>query len=92
MSWKLLLSDVFERQVQKLNTKLLRMMRKKLQMLVNNPTYGKALTAELKGYWVLKVSKYRILYRILNETRTIKVDAVELRENAYDRFKRTHAE
>ncbi len=92
MSWKLLLSEAFEKQARKLNSKLLDMTYRKLQILLANPTHGKALTGELKGYRVLKISKYRILYRIENNTDTIRVESIELREKGYDRFKRTHAE
>ena len=56
---------------------------KKIEFLKNNPQLGKPLTGNLAGLWSLRVDKYRILYRILNDKLIILVLDIGHRKNIY---------
>jgi len=43
--------------------------------------YGSPLRDELKGYWKLKVSEYRIIYRIEKDTIRVLVLKIGMRRN-----------
>lgn len=43
--------------------------------------YGSPLRDELKGYWKLKVSEYRIIYRIEKDTIRVLVLQIGMRRN-----------
>ena len=48
------------------------------------PRAGKSLRDELEGLRTLRVSRFRIIYRILHEERTVEIVAIGPRENIYE--------
>lgn len=46
--------------------------------------FGKPLRYSLKGHRRLRVSDYRIIYRIVPETRTVIIIAIKHRKDIYD--------
>ena len=57
--------------------------RKKLNVLEQNPHSGKKLTGELKGIYSLKVWPYRIIYEINVLEKRIEVQKIAHRQGAY---------
>jgi mRNA-degrading endonuclease RelE of RelBE toxin-antitoxin system len=61
---------------------LKRKIRAALADILDDPTCGKALKKELKGYWSLRVGRTRIVYRLT--TTNIEIIAVGPRESVYE--------
>lgn len=57
-----------------------------LHELAVNPPAGKELQAELSGFWSLKFLRYRIIYRIDIQQRTLVVWAIGHRREIYEAF------
>lgn len=53
-----------------------------LRMILENPVNGKELKGELEGLWSLRVSTFRIIYRIRKQM--IEVVAIGPRAHIYD--------
>jgi mRNA interferase RelE/StbE len=54
--------------------------------LATNPkAIGKALSHELKGYFRIQVSDYRVIYRINYSKRTVTITAMGHRNDIYER-------
>ena len=47
------------------------------------PTKFKPLKGELIGYYRLRVGKYRVIYKVNNETITVLIIRVDVRGNVY---------
>jgi len=60
--------------------RLVRTIRKKLT--ADPAKYGKPLTANLKGFWKLKVGEFRIVYQIIESHVEVYVVSVGYRRNA----------
>lgn len=48
--------------------------------------YGKPLRRSLKGYWKLRVSDYRVIFRI--ERNTVKILVIQHRSTVYNRVEK----
>ncbi|MGQ9674014.1 MAG: type II toxin-antitoxin system RelE family toxin [Candidatus Aminicenantales bacterium] len=88
MSWSIRVSSTAEKYFKKLDKKLQRKMRERLQALSRqqNPLENiqvKALTGELKGFYRLRIGKYRIIFALLEEKKVIAVVNIIPRGNAY---------
>lgn len=68
MKYKLLLSDDFEKQFKKLNRSIqiiiAKWIKKHLENCDDPRASGKALSANLKGYWRYRIGDYRLLVEI----------------------------
>jgi mRNA interferase RelE/StbE len=57
------------------------------ERLTSEPAlYGKPLRRSLKGYWKLRVSDYRVIFRI--EKNTVKILVIQHRSVVYDQAER----
>jgi len=56
---------------------------RKFEQLKQNPKLGKSLTANLTGFWSLRVGKYRIIYQIKYEELIIFILDIGHRKNIY---------
>ena len=56
---------------------------KKLEKLKDNPYLGKRLAGNLFGLWKLRIDKYRILYKIINNKLIIVIVEIGHRKNIY---------
>jgi len=56
---------------------------KKLRQLKTNPRLGKPLTANLAGYWSLRIGDYRAIYNIKDERLIVFILHVEHRKKVY---------
>lgn len=59
--------------------RLIRTIRKKLT--THPAEYGKPLTADLKGFWKLKVGEFRVVYQIIETRVEVYVISVGYRRN-----------
>ena len=59
---------------------------KKLKRLKENPGLGKPLTATLFGLWSLRIDKYRVIYKIIENKLLIMVLDISYRKDIYRRF------
>ncbi len=60
--------------------RIIKTIRKKLS--TDPQAYGHPLSAELKGYWRLRVDDYRVIYSIIHEQVLVKVIKVGIRRDA----------
>ena len=63
---------------------LKRSVRSAIRALALNPGAGRPLHAELEGLLKFRVRRYRIVYRILERTREIRIVAVGERRTIYE--------
>jgi mRNA interferase RelE/StbE len=86
--WQVKLSSTAEKYYNRLTTQTRQRVKKELEELSDwgNPLEHqsvKRLTGELKGFFRVRVGKYRIVFAILEETRTIAVVNIAPRGNVY---------
>lgn len=56
----------------------------RIEKLKDNPYLGKRLAGNLFGLWKLRIDKYRVLYRIINDKLIIIVVDIGHRKNIYE--------
>jgi mRNA interferase RelE/StbE len=56
----------------------------RIEKLKDNPYLGKRLAGNLFGLWKLRIDKYRVLYRIINDKLIIIVLDIGHRKNIYE--------
>ena len=54
--------------------------------LANKPYSGKYLQNELYGFWTYKIKRYRIIYKIDNNNKLLKVYMIGHRRDIYNLF------
>ena len=57
---------------------------KRIEKLREDPQLGKRLAGNLFGLWKLRIDKYRVLYRIINDKLIIIILDIGHRKNIYD--------
>ena len=57
---------------------------KRIENLQENPFVGKRLAGNLFGLWRLRIDKYRVLYKILEDKLIIIILDIGHRKNVYD--------
>jgi len=63
---------------------LKRSVRSAIRALAANPKAGEALRGELEGLFRFRVRRYRIVYRVLERERVIRIFAVGERRTVYE--------
>jgi mRNA interferase RelE/StbE len=58
-----------------------------IERLLENPYIGKELIEDLSGFRSLIIGKYRVIYRLDEETTTIQIHFIGHRRDVYMRFK-----
>jgi mRNA interferase RelE/StbE len=61
--------------------------REAIRDLTADPCLGHPLTFELTGFRTLRVSRYRVIYRIREEDRTVEIHLTGLRKDIYELFR-----
>ena len=56
----------------------------RIEKLKDNPNLGKRLAGNLFGLWKLRIDKYRVLYRIIDDKLLIIIIDIGHRKNVYD--------
>ena len=80
--YKLRIPDDVARLIRSLHPHLKQKIRSSLQAILADPHTGKALKDELVGLWSFRVSRFRIVYRIIS-SRQIDIIAIGPRERIY---------
>ena len=69
--------------IPKLDEKIKDIIERKIEKLIEEPHLGTALRGKLAGCYRLKISKYRIVYKVYNEKLIILVIAIGKRDNLF---------
>jgi mRNA-degrading endonuclease RelE of RelBE toxin-antitoxin system len=85
MPWRLALSASAQRTLARLTEQVASAIVELMTgPLLDEPTrVGKPLHRELAGYWVARRGSYRVIYRLEEERRTIRVVRIEHRSDVY---------
>lgn len=88
MSWTIRISSNAEKYYQKLDKNLRKRIKKGLLALSQHEKplehlQVKALTADLKGFYRLRIGNYRVIFALLEKEKTIAVVNIFPRGNAY---------
>ena len=75
------LPRVIDEDISKLDKKVKRIIEKKIETLIEAPLRGLPLRGNLAGCYKLKISKYRIIYKINNDKLLILILTIGKREN-----------
>ncbi|MCL4316482.1 MAG: type II toxin-antitoxin system RelE/ParE family toxin [Gammaproteobacteria bacterium] len=81
--YRLRIPDEAARLIRGLHPHLKKKLRASLQTILSDPSSGKALKEELAGLWSLRVSRFRIIYR-MRGAQQIEIIAVGPRERIYE--------
>lgn len=76
-------SDVIKTDLPKLDNKVSKIIKKKIERLKNNPLLGLPLRGKLAKFYKIKVSKYRVIYEIRDEYLIIVIIAIGKRDNLF---------
>ena len=76
------LQRVITEDIPKLDNKVKLIIQRKIEKLTNEPCLGYPLRGKLSGYYKLKISKYRVVYKIINERLIILIIAIGKRANS----------
>lgn len=88
MRYALVLTEEFEKQFRKLDrsvqTIVAKWIRKHLEDCEDPRAFGKALSANLKGYWRYRIGDYRLLVEIRDEELIIVAISIAHRSDVYN--------
>ena len=88
MKYKLLLSDDLEKQFKKLDRSIqiiiAKWIKKHLENCDDPRASGKALSANLKGYWRYRIGDYRLLVEIREKELVIMAISIAHRSDVYE--------
>jgi addiction module RelE/StbE family toxin len=85
-------SGQFDKDFPKLEKKIQIGCLKKIRILSTNPHYGKSLVGKLKGLWELKLGKYRIIYKIFEREKLVRMVTIDLRGRVFERLERMNVD
>jgi len=84
--FKLFYSATVRKQIKKLHPQLKPFIRKKIEHLIGQPYLGKPLERELTGYYSLRANRYRVIYKINDDSGTIDIHYIGHRKDIYELF------
>ena len=84
--YRILYSETSRRQIEKLHPDLKSVIRSKLDKLRIDPFDGKRLERELSGYRSLSAKRFRIIYRVNDESRSLEIHYIGHRRDIYELF------
>ena len=84
--YRLLYSETSRNQIRKLHPELKSIIRSRLDSLRGRPLIGKKLERELSGYRSLRARRFRIIYKLNDDTKTIEIHYVGHRKDIYELF------
>jgi mRNA interferase RelE/StbE len=86
MTYKLLYSRTSREQIRSLHPQIKSLVKSYVLQLKENPYEGKALERELSGFYSLHLKRFRVIYRIDHQNRTVRIYHVGHRKNIYELF------
>ena len=81
--YRLRVTDEIASLLRKLHPEIKRHIRHALELIIGDPYCGKALKDDLEGVRSFRIKRYRIIYRVVTESRHIEIIAVGPRRNIY---------
>ena len=84
--FKLIYSETSLNQIKKLHPHLKPIVKSKIERISANPHIGKLLEKELSGYLSFRAKRYRIIYKVKEDTKTIEIHYVGHRKDIYETF------
>ena len=84
MAYRLRYSETCRRQIAALHPQLKAIVRSRLDHLRSMPYAGKGLERELAGYRSFRARRFRIIYRVEEETETLEIHYVGHRRDVYE--------
>lgn len=88
MQYKLRVMEETREEVRHFSPDVKRLVLEAVDRIAENPFLGEPLVEELTGYWKYRANRYRIVYKIVSETKEIYVVLIDERESVYDRLRR----
>jgi mRNA-degrading endonuclease RelE of RelBE toxin-antitoxin system len=84
--YHILYSETSRKQIAKLYPDIKPVMRSRLDRLKKEPLAGKRLERELSGYRSLRARRFRIIYKVNDENKSIEIHYVGHRRDIYELF------
>lgn len=84
--FKLIYSETDCKQIKKLHPDLKPIVKAKIERVSANPHTGKLLEKELSGYLSFRAKRYRIIYKVREDTKTIEIHYTGHRRDIYEIF------
>jgi mRNA-degrading endonuclease RelE of RelBE toxin-antitoxin system len=84
--FKLIYSETSLNQIKKLHPYLKPIVKAKIERISANPSMGKLLEKELSGYISFRAKRYRIIYKVDEDTKTIEIHYIGHRRDIYETF------
>ena len=84
--FKLIYSATSRKQIQKLHPHLRPIVKARIEQIGSDPHIGKLLEKELSGYLSFRAKRYRIIYKVQEDTKTIEIHYVGHRKDIYELF------
>jgi mRNA-degrading endonuclease RelE of RelBE toxin-antitoxin system len=83
---KLIYAANVRSQIRILHPQIKPLIKEKIEDLVDNPFLGKQLERELTSYFSLRANRYRIIYKVNDESNTIEIHYIGHRKDIYELF------
>ncbi|MGD8344961.1 MAG: type II toxin-antitoxin system RelE/ParE family toxin [Desulfobacterales bacterium] len=84
--FKLIYSATSRRQIKKLHPHLKPIVKAKIESIGADPYIGKLLEKELSGYLSYRARRYRIIYKVIEDIKTIEIHYIGHRKDIYELF------
>ena len=84
--FRLSYSETSLNQIKKLHPYLKPIVKAKIEYVSANPYMGKLLEKELSGYLSFRAKRYRIIYKVKEDTKTIEIHYIGHRRDIYETF------
>lgn len=84
--YRIIFKSPAEKFLRKLENSIQQRIIRKLKKLKENPRLGKPLTATLSGLWSLRIDKYRVIYKLIENKLIIMVLNIGHRKDIYGRL------
>jgi len=84
--FKLIYSATSRNQIKKLHPRLKPIVKARIEQIGSDPHTGKMLEKELSGYLSFRAKRYRIIYKVQEDTKTIEIHYIGHRKDIYQLF------
>jgi len=86
MLYRLLYSATSRKQIRSLHPQIKSSIKAHILKLTDNPYSGKPLEKDLSGYHSLRTKRFRIIYKIDHDNKTVQIHYVGHRKDVYELF------
>jgi mRNA-degrading endonuclease RelE of RelBE toxin-antitoxin system len=85
-AYRLVYAAACRRQILRLAPPLTPLIKRAVELLAQEPHTGKRLERDLAGYLSLRARRYRVIYRVDENTRTVEIHYIGHRRDIYEVF------